>query len=43
MLRKVLWSAMSGLLVALATLAARRVAGRLYRIVTGETPPVKKP
>ena len=42
MLRKVLWSAMYGLLATLASMAARRVAGRLYRIVTGETPPLTK-
>jgi hypothetical protein len=42
MLRKVLWSAIYGLLGAVATMAARRVASQLYRIVTGETPPVKK-
>jgi hypothetical protein len=33
---------MYGVLAALASLVARKVAGQLYRIVTGETPPVKK-
>lgn len=42
MLRKLLWTAISGILVTLASLAARKVAAQLYRIVTGETPPVKK-
>jgi hypothetical protein len=42
MLRKVLWSAIYGLLATVASMAARKVATRLYRIVTGETPPVKR-
>jgi hypothetical protein len=42
MLRKVLWSAIYGLLAAVATMAARRAASQLYRIVTGEQPPIKK-
>jgi hypothetical protein len=42
MLRKVLWSAMYGLIAAAATMAARRAASQLYRLVTGEPPPVKK-
>ena len=42
MLRKLLWSAIYGLLAAAATMAARRAATQLYRLVTGETPPVKK-
>lgn len=42
MLRKVLWSAIYGLLAAVATMAARRAASQLYRIVTGEPPPIKK-
>jgi hypothetical protein len=41
MLRKLLWSAIYGALAAVATMAARRVATQLYRILTGETPPVK--
>ena len=42
MLRKVLWSAIYGLLAAAATMAARRAASQLYRVVTGEPPPIKK-
>ena len=42
MLRKILWSAIYGLLATLATMAARRAATQLYRIVTGEPPPAKK-
>jgi hypothetical protein len=42
MLRKILWSAIYGLLAALATMVARRVASQLYRVVTGEQPPIKK-
>jgi hypothetical protein len=38
MLRKVLWTAVN----AAAILAARRAASRLWRIATGEEPPVKK-
>ncbi len=42
MLRKLLWSAIYGALAAVATMAARKIATQLYRILTGETPPVKK-
>lgn len=42
MLRKVLWSAIYGLIAAAATMAARRAATQLYRLVTGEAPPVKR-
>jgi hypothetical protein len=42
MLRKILWSAIYGLLAAAATMAARRAATQLYRLVTGEPPPVKR-
>ena len=42
MLRKVLWSVMYGLLASAATLAARRAATQLYRLVTGEPPPARK-
>jgi hypothetical protein len=38
MLRKVLWA----VLMAVATMAARRAASQLYRVVTGESPPVKR-
>jgi hypothetical protein len=42
MLRKLLWTALYASLGAAATMAARRVASRMYRIVTGEEPPTKK-
>jgi hypothetical protein len=42
MLPKLLWTVIYGVLVALATLVARRVATQLYRLVTGEQPPIKK-
>jgi hypothetical protein len=42
MLRKVMWTAMSGLLTAMAAMGARRAASRLWRIATGEEPPAKK-
>jgi hypothetical protein len=42
MLRKVLWSAIYGLIAAAASMAARRLATQLYRIVTGEPPPHKR-
>ncbi|HKH30979.1 MAG TPA: hypothetical protein VKA45_08000 [Gaiellaceae bacterium] len=42
MLRKVLWSAIYGVIAAVATMAARRAATQLYRIVTGEPPPVRR-
>jgi hypothetical protein len=42
MMRKILWSAIYGVFGALATIAARRAASQLYRVVTGETPPTKK-
>jgi hypothetical protein len=42
MLRKLTWTALYGTLAAAATLAARRVASRVWRVATGEEPPVKK-
>jgi hypothetical protein len=42
MLRKILWSAIYGAIGALATMAARRAATQLYRVVTGEQPPGRK-
>lgn len=42
MLPKILWTVIYGVLAALATLVARRVATQLYRLVTGEQPPIKK-
>jgi hypothetical protein len=42
MLRKLLWTGLYASLAAVATMAARRVASRVYRIATGEEPPTKK-
>ncbi len=42
MLRKVLWTGLYASLGAAATMAARRTASRLWRIMTGEEPPTKK-
>jgi hypothetical protein len=41
-LRKLLWSVIYGFIGALAALGARIVASRIYRLATGEEPPVKK-
>ncbi|HYT51842.1 MAG TPA: hypothetical protein VEL10_06530 [Gaiellaceae bacterium] len=42
MLRKLLWSALYGGMGALATIASRRGAARVWRSLTGEDPPTKK-
>jgi hypothetical protein len=42
MLRRILWTVIYGALAAVATQAARRAATQLYRVVTGEQPPVKR-
>ena len=42
MLRRLLWTALYGALGAGATMAARRLASRIWRVATGEAPPVKK-
>jgi hypothetical protein len=42
MLRRLLWQLVYGALAALATVAARKVAAKLWRLLTGETPPVKR-
>ena len=42
MLRKLLWTGLYGSLAAAATLAARRTASKIWRVTTGEEPPVKK-
>ncbi|HEX2110610.1 MAG TPA: DUF4235 domain-containing protein [Gaiellaceae bacterium] len=42
MLRKGLWTVLYASLGAGATLAARRLASRVWRLVTGEDPPTKK-
>jgi hypothetical protein len=42
MLRKLMWMALYGVLGAAATMAARRAASRIWRVATGEEPPVKQ-
>ncbi len=42
MLRKLLWTLIFGLFGAAAAIGARVAASRVYRLVTGEEPPVKK-
>ena len=42
MLRKLTWTLLYSLFGALAEIAARYAASRVYRIVTGEHPPAKK-
>jgi hypothetical protein len=41
-LRKLLWTGLYAGLAALATMAARRLASRIWRVATGEQPPVKR-
>ena len=42
MLRKLLWTLIYGVFGALAAIAARFAASRVYRLATGEDPPLKK-
>jgi hypothetical protein len=42
MLRKVMWSGLYAGLGAVSTMAARRVASKVWRVATGEEPPTKK-
>jgi hypothetical protein len=42
MLRRVLWTGLYAGLGAAATMGARRLASKLYRILTGEPPPIKR-
>lgn len=42
MLRKLLWTVIYGIFGAVAAIAARTAASRVYRIVAGEEPPAKK-
>jgi hypothetical protein len=37
-----LWTALYGVFAAVATLIARSFASRIWRVATGEEPPVKK-
>jgi hypothetical protein len=41
-LRKLLWTGLYAGLGAAATIGARKVASRIWRVTTGEEPPVKK-
>jgi hypothetical protein len=42
MLRKLLWTGLYAGLAAGASMAARRAASRIWRVATGEAPPMKK-
>ena len=42
MLRKVMWSGLYAGLAAVSTMAARRLASKVWRVATGEEPPTKK-
>ncbi|HWG56815.1 MAG TPA: DUF4235 domain-containing protein [Gaiellaceae bacterium] len=42
MLRKVLWTALYGVIGAVATMVARRAASGIWRVATGEQPPAKR-
>ncbi len=42
MLRKALWTGLYAGLGAVATMAARRAASAIWRVGTGEEPPVRK-
>jgi len=41
-LKRLLWTGLYASVGALATLVARRVATRIWNIVTGEDPPTKR-
>ena len=42
MLRKLMWTGLYGALGAAATMAARKTASKIWRLTTGEEPPVKR-
>lgn len=42
MLRRAMWTGLYAALGAAATILARTVASKLWRVVTGEKPPVKR-
>ncbi|MEX0816522.1 MAG: hypothetical protein WD027_03685 [Gaiellales bacterium] len=42
MLRKLLWTGLYAAIGAAATMGARRLSSRIWRIATGEAPPAKK-
>ena len=37
-----MWNSLYGALAATATVAARKAASRIWRVATGEEPPVKR-
>lgn len=41
-LRKLMWTGLYGTLAAGATMVARRAASKIWRVATGEEPPVKQ-
>ena len=42
MLRKLMWTGLYGAIGTVATMVARRAASSIWRIATGEQPPVKR-
>ena len=42
MLRRLVWTGLYAGLAAAATMGARRLASRIWRVATGEEPPAKK-
>jgi hypothetical protein len=42
MLRRLMWTGLYASLAAVATLAARKTASTIWRVATGEEPPVRK-
>jgi hypothetical protein len=42
MLRKLLWTGLYGAIGAAATIVTRRLASGIWRVATGEKPPVKR-
>ena len=42
MLRRLVWTGLYASLAAVATLAARKTATKIWRVATGEEPPAKR-
>jgi hypothetical protein len=42
MLRRLIWTGLYASLAAAATLAARKTATKIWRVATGEEPPVRR-
>jgi hypothetical protein len=42
MLRKAMWTGLYAGLGAVSTMAARRLASKIWRVTTGEEPPIKR-